>query len=140
MPTEITFRKTAESLDRDILYDWIAADPEHSAKGMTPDFFYAPDIFAVALDNGTTPGLYVRLDPETAGTVRLHIQFGTNRRVSAITMVKAWPTFLQTVKAAGKVSRLIFESVSPPLIAFCKRRFGFTQVGTTNDYELLLEN
>lgn len=133
----VTFRKPQGTDDWRTLLDWIAADPEHSAKGMTPEFFYAPDKFSVVIGTEDRPALFVRLDPEHAGTIRLHIQFSPRTVTSSKALLAAWPRFLERTRSAG-VSRLIFESASPLLVAFCKRCFGFQHVPGTNDYELIL--
>jgi hypothetical protein len=130
----IGFRRLLES-DKTILAEWIKADPEHA--GLSPDFFYANDKLAMVLEADQGPGLYLRLDPESCGTVRLHIQFGPNRRYSAITLRNGWPIFKERVLMSGKVARLVFESTSSALIRFCER-FGFRQIAGSNDYELLL--
>lgn len=129
----MTFREPKES-DKTEIKDWIAADPDHSGKGMTSDFFFRAGSLSMAI--GEPVGLYVRLDPEPPESVRLHIQFGPNQKKSGMTLVKAWPEFLEHVRKAG-MKRMIFESVSPQLIGFCKRCFGF-QHREGNDYELLL--
>jgi hypothetical protein len=121
-----------------VLIEWIAADPEHSAKGMTPDFFFTDTRLSLVLGGELGAGLFVRLDPEENGTIRLHIQFSPDHLTSAKTLLRGWPMFLDRIKASGKVSRLIFQSVSPMLIGFCKRCFGFSQVPGSDDYELLL--
>lgn len=133
----VSFRKPIME-DFPILEEWIAADQDHSAIGMKPDFFTdTPNLALVAEVNGH-PGIFMRLDPEDAGTIRLHFQFGTNRVTSAATLLRGWPIFLERVKASGKVSRLIFESISPSLIDFCIKAFDFSPVEGTNDYELFL--
>lgn len=134
----VTFRKPQGTDDWRTLLDWIAADPEHREKDMKPDFFLTEGGLKLVLGNNRAPGLFLRLDPEANGTVRLHIQFGPDKITSAKTMLRGWPPFMDRVKASGKVSRLIFQSTSGTLIGFCKRCFGFSQVPGTNDYELLL--
>ena len=130
------FRRINES-DRPTITDWIAADPYHSVQGMDADFFFVPDKLALALENGC-PGLYLRIDEEDQGTVRLHIQFGPDSYTSGQTMLQGWPTFLEIIKSVGTIRRMVFESVSPRLILFCHKRFGFNRVAGTNDYELWL--
>jgi len=130
----IEFRRLTES-DKPILAEWIASDPEHA--GLTPEFFYANDRLAMVLEAERGPGLYLRLDPESCGTVRLHIQFGPDRRYSAITLRDGWPIFKERVLLSKKVVRLVFESTSNALIRFCQR-FGFQKIEGSNDFELLL--
>lgn len=124
--------RTLQEADRAELKAWIAADPEHSEKGMQPEFFFRNGSLSLAI--GEPVGLYVRLDPEPPESVRLHIQFGPNQRKSGMTLVRAWPVFLERVKDSG-VKRMIYESASAQLIAFCKRCFGFQHIGG-NDYAL----
>jgi hypothetical protein len=133
----IEFRVLAES-DKELLKNWIAADPEHSAKGMTPDFFFNPTSISMAIGDYSGPGIFVRVDPEAPSSVRLHIQFSDNEVRSGKAMLRGWPTFSQGIWNSG-VKRMVFESKSPLLIGFCKRCFGFSKVEGTDDYELLRE-
>lgn len=133
-----TFRKPEES-DRETLLTWIMADPEHHEKGVTPDFFFSPDAVQMVIGDMYGPGLFVRIDSEPPDSVRLHIQFSTDQVKSAKSMLRAWPTFAERIAATKIVKRIVFESVTPRLIGFCCRAFGFRRVGESNDYELKLE-
>src|SRR5262249_50542772 len=130
----VGFRKLVES-DKAILETWIAGDSDHRGK-ITPEFFFT-DIHLAMVLGDKEPGLFLRIDPE-GESVRLHIQFSTDWRRSAKTMLRGWSEVRDRVGAAG-AKRIVFESTSGPLIGFCKRAFGFQQVqGNRNDYELML--
>jgi hypothetical protein len=131
----ITFRKPVEA-DKPIIANWILSDSEHSEKGMTPEFFFQEHTIGMVIGDLSGPGLYIRMDSEPPSSVRLHIQFSDNEVRSGKTLLKAWPEFRTRVAAAG-VKRIVFESVSPRLIGFCKRCFGFTKA-QGDDYELIL--
>lgn len=130
------FRRPTEE-DKEVLLNWIALDPEHSAKGMTPDFFFKDDTLPMVIGDLCGPGLYVRLDSEPPDSVRLHVQFGPDKVRSGKSLLRAWPTFRAHVEASG-VKRMVFESLSPQLVGFCRRCFGFTSVPGTDDFELML--
>lgn len=131
----ITFRSLVEE-DKPIITNWIAKDPDHS--GMDAEFFYREDSLAMVVGDVSGPGLYIRLDSEPPESVRLHIQFSDNTVRSGKTMLRAWPEFKSRIESAG-LKRMVFESRSPRLIGFCSRCFGFSRVGTGNDYELRLD-
>lgn len=131
----INFRVPDES-DIPTIAGWIASDPEHSAKGMQPDFFFATDRLSLVLGDDEGPGIYVRVDPEAPESVRIHIQFSPNEVRSAKTLLRAWPEFSRRIWESG-VKRMVFESKSSLLTAFCKRAFHFEQVEGADDYELL---
>lgn len=118
--------------------EWIGCDPEHREKRMSPDFFYEIGKQAVVLADSEGPGLFVRLDPEAPDSVRLHIQFSPNEVRSCKTMLRGWPDICQCIWNSG-VTRMVFESTSPRLIAFCCRVFDFKHVKGSNDYELVRE-
>lgn len=133
----IQFREVIEA-DKQIIQSWIDSDPEHSNKEMTSDFFFMENTKSLVLFDKDGPGIYVRIDPQAPDScVRLHIQFSPNETRSAKTLLKGWPTFMDRIRAAG-IDRIVFESVSPRLIGFCKRVFKFTPIKDTNDYELIL--
>lgn len=131
----INFR-TPDENDIPTIAVWIASDPEHY--GMKPEFFFDSEKLSLVLGDDQGPGLYVRCDPESPDAVRLHIQFSPNELKSAKTMLRAWPEFSARIWESG-VKRMVFESRSKLLIAFCRRTFGFKRIGWSDDYELLKE-
>lgn len=133
----INFRIPDET-DIPTIATWIASDPEHSAKGMGPEFFFQDCQLSLVLGDDQGPGIYVRVDPEAPDSVRIHIQFSPNEVRSAKTLLRAWPEFSQRIWDSG-VKRMVFESKSQLLAAFCKRAFHFRRVGTSDDYELVKE-
>lgn len=133
----ISFRVPDES-DIPIISQWIANDQEHSELGMKPEFFFEADRISLVLGDDEGPGLFVRVDPEMPDSVRIHIQFGLNEVRSAKTLLRGWPEFCKMVWDSG-VKRMVFQSHSRLLIAFCCRAFQFTRVEGTDDYELIRE-
>jgi hypothetical protein len=134
----IQFRLPEES-DKPIIEKWIAADPEHSAIGMKPDFFFVDTAMSLVVGDDRGPGIFMRVDPAAPNSVRLHIQFSPNEVRSAKAMLRGWEAFSQGVCNSG-VTRMIFESKNKVLVGFCRRVFGFRKCeGENNDYELLRE-
>jgi hypothetical protein len=117
--------------DTAIIDDWIAKDPDHSAKGMTHRFFLFGLSFAIEDERG--PTMYVRLNPEH-DAARIHIQFDNDeKRRTALALVREFQLVSDLIKKAG-YKRLIFDSVSEPLVRFCQKRFGFVRLADSNDY------
>jgi hypothetical protein len=134
----IQFRKPHEQ-DIPIISEWIEADPEHSSKGMRPDFFFTNQAVSIAVLENGDPGLFMRIDPEAPTSVRVHMQFSPNSRLTAKVMLKGWPTVSQKIWQSG-ISRIVFESKSEPLIFFCQRAFGFKNILGSDEYELVRVN
>jgi hypothetical protein len=121
-------------VDRPIISEWISRDPEHSAKGMTEEFFRQPDSINFAADDKRGPVMYIRVEPLDAEIVRLHIQFndGEHRR-TALTLARGFPIVRDLVRKSG-IRYIVFDSVSEPLIQFCQKHFGFVHIPDSNDY------
>jgi len=131
------FRPLHDS-DHSILNQWIALDPDHSAKGMTSEFFFRPGGLSFAIEDSKGPTMFLRLEPELPISARIHIQFlADNESRTARSLHKAFPTVRGQIEKAG-LKRMVFESISPKLSEFCKRCFGFTEVPGTTDFELFL--
>lgn len=133
----IQFRVPVEA-DKSIIENWIACDAEHSEKRMTPEFFFVDTALAMVIGDDRGPGLFIRVDPATPDSVRLHIQFSPNEVKSMKNLLRGWAPFAQGVWNAG-VKRMVFESKSKCLIGFCKGFFGFQHIAGTDDYELIHE-
>jgi hypothetical protein len=130
-------------LDRAIIDEWIARDPEHSARMMTEAFFRQPDSVNFACDDKFGPVMYFRLEPVDAEITRVHTQFSSsskpgNQRRTAVTLARAFVVITDLARKAG-VHYLVFESTAPRLIAFCTKRFGFVHIADSNDYLLDLQ-
>ena len=69
--------------------------------------------------------------------MRLHIQFGPDASRVAKAMLKNFPAVKTLIANAG-AEYIIFDTTNPKLAAFCTQAFGFTQLGDTNNYVLLL--
>ena len=134
----VTFRNPTYD-DIPLILDWILQDQEHAEKSMSPYFFFDQGAVSLVIEDDLgRPGLFVRVDPEPPSAVRLHIQFSPDPMLSAKTMLRAWPEFQERIWTTG-INRMVFESISKKLIAFCSRAFHFERVGNTNDYELMRE-
>jgi len=121
--------------DKPEIDEWISRDPDHSAKDMTSDYFDALESFCIEDEDG--PIMYVGIEwpqwPDRA-LARLHIQFNEGQQTRTGTaLLRAFPIVKEVLRLLG-CSQIIFESVSRPLIAFTKRRFGFRRVPGTDDY------
>lgn len=115
---------------------WISLDSDHIKKGMTHEFFTVNVCFVVEDELG--PVMYIRLDPELPISMRVHIQFEAgNESRTARAFIKGFPKVQEEIYKTG-ARRMVFDSVSPKLTAFCERMFGYTRVGETDDYELML--
>lgn len=124
------------SLDIPIINEWISIDPDHSAKGMTADFFRQPDTVVFAIDDEDGPIMYFRLDPINADVVQLHTQFNERARArTAIALVRNFPEVRDRIRQSG-AKYMVFDSMSPSLVRFCKRRFGFAFIPDANQYYL----
>lgn len=128
--------RAINDLDIPIITEWIAKDPDHSAKGMTADFFRQPDTISFAIDDDQGPIMYVRLDPLDADIVRLHIQFNeTERRRTALALMRYFPEVRSRI-ADAKAKYIVFDSESARLVSFCMERFGFVHSPDSNLYFL----
>lgn len=120
--------------DRALIQNWIDGDPDH--KGMSADFWVQP---AHTETKSNTPGINLVTqecmmfrDPQGSVfavrmemALRLHIQFDcTQPERTQAALLEAFPWFKERAKKAG-FAEIVFESVSRPLINFCRRRFGF---------------
>jgi hypothetical protein len=139
--------KLIPSDDKDVerLLRWIALDEFHRDLPLNPYFWLTAahgSLLAFRLDDNDGPLCYVRLDEkDSLGEIRLHTQFAPRDEVSKLRLVKGMlqciPMVLYECRrqhAAG----IIFESVSPTLIGFMSKKFGFKPAGGT-DYILPLQ-
>jgi hypothetical protein len=68
--------------------------------------------------------------------LRVHIQFdGSETRRNAITLSEGFKWLKETARKQG-FTEIVFESVNPPLIEFCKKHFGF--LPASNDFSVKL--
>lgn len=137
----INFTASTED-DLQQLSEWIAHDPYHFHLGQ-PEWWLtgaADSLLAFCLMDERGPLTYVRLDNE-GEYVRIHTQFAPEAIVSKRRLVVG---MLQTVEKlieiykADRKKGMIFNSVSPSLVAFMDKRLGFKAVGN-DDYRLDFE-
>ena len=130
----LIYRKIQES-DRQLLTDWIAADPDHAGKN-TADFWIIPST-SFAIEDSAGPIMFVRQETQADGDLRVHVQFDSKARLrTAKALSEALPRVKDSARNAG-CKGMIFESVSPSLINFCCKLHDFKSVGH-NDYRATL--
>jgi|HubBroStandDraft_1064217.scaffolds.fasta_scaffold130880_1 hypothetical protein len=92
-----------------------------------------------AVEDKTGPIMFVRVEPLDAEIVRLYTQFAEDEpRRTAVALARDFPTVRDLIRKSG-VRYLVFNSVSPTLIAFFTKRFGFVHLPDSNDYFLDLK-
>lgn len=121
---------------------WTAHDPYHFHQGQ-PEWWLTgakDSLLAFRLMDDRGPLTYVRLDGE-GEYVRIHTQFAPEKVVSKRRLIAGMVhtmeiliTFYKMLGAKG----LVFNSVSPSLIAFMGKRLRFKAVGN-DDYRLDFE-
>jgi hypothetical protein len=116
----LNVRKLGEE-DRPLLAEWMAADPYHV--GYSPDLFFAQGTEGAVFDDGQGPLFFVALSK----TIRAFVQFapGQKERIrDGLPLAFAW---VASEARKGNFQEIIFESKSPSLIRFCKKRLGFRE-------------
>lgn len=132
------------SLESDIpqLAEWASIDPYHFHQGQ-PEWWLTGvegSLLAFILTDERGPLTFVRLDRE-GEHVRIHTQFAPREEVSQRRLVAGMIQCLDVLVMRATVEGfkgMIFNSVSPSLIAFMGKRFGFKSVGN-DDYRLDFE-
>jgi hypothetical protein len=126
---EYTLRRIQES-DRELVSQWIAADPHHAGR-VLPDFFLrnidGEDSWAVEDGEG-----YVVFYFKTQTAVRLHIQFAPgeekgdrDRNRKALTEGLDW---LEEQLGRNRFREMCFDTPNPILSIFARRDLGFSSV------------
>ena len=119
--------------DRPIIDEWISRDPDHSAKGMTAQFFIDDALSGFAVTSQDETVMFVRVDFQ-GNTAKMHIQFDEGKPLrTARALIDNFPYVVKMLEAVG-AHDLIFDSMSPKLTHFCVKYLGFSRVGDTNDY------
>lgn len=121
--------------DLPLIAEWIKADPWHRDEVRNDPAFLlsGKGLLTFCLFDDDGPLCFTRLDAE-GELIRVAVQFGPNisKRRLVVGMVR---TFFPTIKnfaVLRKSKGLIYESISPTLIAFCEKQ-GFVAVGN-DDY------
>jgi hypothetical protein len=120
---------------------WAVQDPYHFHQGQ-PEWWLtdAPgSLLAFCLMDQRGPLSYVRLDLE-GEYVRIHTQFApddvASKRRLVVGMMQCIHALIGYFK--GGTKGLVFNSISPTLIAFMDKHLGFKPIGG-GDYRLLFE-
>jgi hypothetical protein len=126
--------------DLEQLTEWILHDPYHFHRGQPEWWLTGNDnLLAFCLSDDTGPLCYVRLDSED-GYVRIHTQFAPESVVSkkrlVVGMIGCMRKLIEFYKSSSK--GMIFNSVSPSLVAFMDKQLNFKSVGN-DDYQLIFE-
>lgn len=120
--------------------EWTAIDPYHYRQ-CQPEWWLTgnENLLAFILMDVRGPLTFVRLDEE-GEYIRIHTQFAPRTEVSRARLLVGMVECMDKLIALYKLDRkgMIFNSVSPTLIAFMGKRFGFKSVGD-NDYRLDFE-
>ena len=131
---------TASNLD-DVaqLTEWIVADSYHKHQGQPEWWLTGNGLLAFCLQDDRGPLTYVRLDAE-GEYVRIHTQFAPESEVSKRRLIAGMIQCMDSLIAVyvDKKQGMIFNSVSPTLIAFMEKKYGFKSVGG-DDYRLDFE-
>jgi hypothetical protein len=127
--------KLTQTTEQDIerLVRWIEADPYHKDCLNPYWWLTGMGVFAFCLQDKEGPLSYVRLDEKDSdGLIRLHTQFGPVEEVSksrlVVGMLDCIPVVQQFCKDQNGTG-IIFQSVSPSLISFMKKKFRFEDFG-----------
>lgn len=131
--------------DIEILKRWSEQDIDLTHCRIDPAWWLTGaegSLLSFCLQDEDGPVAYVRLDKKRPdGLIRLHTQFAPREEVAKLRlakgMLKCVPVVQDFCKQQGG-SGIIFQSSSPLLIDFMKRKFGFQSAGS-NDYVLLFQ-
>jgi len=126
--------------DIEQIKEWTLHDPYHFHQGQPEWWLTAAEgsLLAFCLMDSKGPLTYVRLDTE-GEYVRIHTQFAPESVVSKRRLIVGMIWNIEVLIALFKDYKgLIFNSVSPSLIAFMSKKFGFKPVGN-DDYRLDFE-
>lgn len=124
------------------LTEWIAHDPYHFHQGQ-PEWWLTGmegSLLAFLLTDERGPLTFVRLDRE-GEHVRIHTQFAPRAEISQRRLVAGMIQCLDALVMRATVEGfkgMIFNSISPSLISFMGKRFGFKSIGN-DDYRLDFE-
>lgn len=118
--------------------EWIAADPYHKDQGQPEWWLTGNGMLAFCLQDDQGPLSFVRLDAE-GEYIRIHTQFAPESVVSKRRLVVGMIVAMEKLIDLYRDKKgLIYQSVSPTLIAFMEVRFKFKSVGG-DDYRLDFE-
>lgn len=127
--------------DKLLIESLIYGDADHAAKKMSAEFFFpAGEKLSMCFEDKDGPVLFVRLDAEPPECIRMHVQFDCRPFMARRTikmLTEGFPLVRQKCQTA-KAKRLVFESTSASLRAFCEKHLGFQPVSGTADMEIVL--
>lgn len=116
-------KRWAEQADLPLLAESLSKDAYHTTT--KPEFFFQPGTVCTVYEDEKGPVMFVR------GTkaLRIDIQFVDNDDTerNAAVMLGEFQKFAEQIKQSG-FTELVFDTNSPALKVFCKRRFGFREV------------
>ena len=127
-----------ESIGDDLpqLKEWIAIDPYHFHQGSPEWWLTGNGLLAFTLLDERGPLCYVRLDEE-GEYIRIHTQFAPEAVVSKrrllVGMNQCMTKLIELYQSTH--SGMVFNSISPSLISFMMKRFGFV-LDKDDDYVL----
>lgn len=135
--------KLVDTTESDVsqIEEWASEDVYHQTVLNGHWWLTGQGLLSFALLDETGPLAFVRLDHPVDGYVRLHTQFGPRDEVNKLRLIKGMlkcvPIVLNFAKSQ-KIKGIVFESISPSLIVFMEKKFGFVRAEGT-DYKLDFE-
>lgn len=117
--------RPAEESERDVIAAMIEGDEDHRCQ-VSPETFYKKEVgreCKALTDSEGRVLFYFRL----TRVLRMDIQFDCSRAEENQQALQDGFRWLQKQAMGAGFREIIFDSVSRPLINFCKRRFGFRQ-------------
>lgn len=129
--------------DRVLLAGMILRDPDHQARGVEPDFFFAHQL-CMCFEDDKGPVFFARLDVEIGAnyhpipSIRLHTQFDSDIPLRTARTLAAGFEVVKDRCRLADVERLVFDSIDGRLRDFCINRLGFKPVAGTADLEMAL--
>jgi hypothetical protein len=125
----LKLRKLSEE-DVPRLTEWMQADPYH--REINPDIFFEQYTETLVFEDEHGPILFVNL----ARTLRAFVQFAPDQEARSRAALPEAFHFVKKKARDAFFRELIFESISPRVIAFCKKRLGFKS--SPNEFRAIL--
>jgi len=126
---KLTLRALNES-DRATIAQWMAADEFH--KEFSPDIFYQGATETIVFEDARGPILFVNL----SRALRAFVQFAPNEAERTRVALPEAFAFVKGEARKTLFREMLFESVAPALIAFCKKHLGFRK--SPNEFKAYL--
>jgi hypothetical protein len=126
--------------DIEQLTEWIKNDPYHKDCLDPLWWLTGQGVLSYCIQDNRGPTMYVRIDLDMLA-LRIHTQFAPLAEVSKVRVVRSllWALpRMKPVAVQNGCNSYVFNSTSPDLIEFMKKKFGFVSVGG-GDYAASIE-